>query len=622
MFLFQVPEDTFSTSLTDSLSLQRPHMALQSTGDGSCLYNSVSILLNGDESLAKQLRQLVADELKSSANLYATHELLEKAALDMGCDIPTVLHTLLESEDCSDIEASIIAEAHRTINESQHSSMLQVMALSTVINMPITSLFPNVQHYARSLYHCTVKPIVESADPFISATQLPIVILWTAYGAGAAAAYNRDRTFVPNHVVPVIEKSAVTTHVAIPSIRPKPPIHPFWGPPKPKKAAVTKVDKDRLYDQNSRNRHFQQHWQTTYTWLELDKANGAMFCRTCRTYPQHSDKNGMFVQGNTCYRLDSIKAHSNSAGHKRSVAKDTTVEIKTTPAHQILLTLNKLTVERLKHLFRNCHAIGKKGRPYTDYVWICLLDKLKGVDIGDTYLNDKAAAVFMHHIAEVAREELVESVNSSQFISLICDGSTDSAVLEQEIIYVRYVDSHGHIMVKFLACKPMVRPNARNITTAIVQAAEMAGAKDWTKKLIALGSDGAPVMQGRRGGVISYLRKEVGDWVVGIHCSAHRLELAVKKAIQGVKLASDVDKLLLDLYIFYHASTVRRATLTSTYDALSMPHSMPTRVGGSRWLGHTLRALTTLWKGFRGVVTHLQQVEYIIIYYYELSLRY
>ena len=163
-------------------------------------------------------------------------------------------------------------------------------------------------------------------------------------------------------------------------------------------------------------------------------------------------------------------------------------------------------------------------------------------------------------------------------------------------------------MVKYLACKPMVRPNARAITSAILEAAEMAGAKDWKGKLVALWSDGAAVMQGRSGRVISYLKKEVGDWVVGIHCSAHRLELAIKKAIQGVKLVSDVDKLLLDLYLFYHVSTVRRATLTNTFDALSMPHSMPTRVGGSRWLGHALRALTTLWKGYRGVVTHLQQV--------------
>ena len=420
---------------------------------------------------------------------------------------------------------------------------------------------------------------------------------------GVSATCDGDGIFIPNHIVPVIQKSAIT----IPA-NPKPPIHPFWGPPKPKKTAPAKVDKDRAYDQTSRNRQFQQHWKTTYAWLELDKASGAMFCRPCRKHPQHSEKNGMFVRGNTSYRLDSIKAHSKSAGHRRSVAKDTTVEVKCTPAHQMLLTLNKVTVERLKHLSRNCHAIGKKGRPYTDYVWICQLYQLKGVDIGTAYLNDKAAAVFMHHIAEVAREELVESVNLAPFISLICDGSTDSAVLEQEMEYVRYVDIHGTIMVRYLACKPMIRPNARAITSAILEAAEMAGAIDWKRKLVALGSDGAAVMQGKSGGVISFLKKEVGDWVVGIHCSAHRLELAVKKAMQGVKLASDVDKLLLDLYLFYHASTVRRATLANTFDALSMRHSIPTRVGGSRWLGHTLRALTTLWKGYRGVVTHLQQV--------------
>ena len=46
-----------------------------------------------------------------------------------------------------------------------------------------------------------------------------------------------------------------------------------------------------------------------------------------------------------------------------------------------------------------------------------MLDQLKGVDIGTVYLNDKAVAVFMCHIAEVAREELVESVNLAPFIS-------------------------------------------------------------------------------------------------------------------------------------------------------------------------------------------------------------
>ena len=43
---------------------------------------------------------------------------------------------------------------------------------------------------------------------------------------------------------------------------------------------------------------------------------------------------------------------------------------------------------------------------------------------------------------------------------------------------MRYVDSHGHIMVTFLACKPKARPNAPAITTVIFEAAEMAGAKE------------------------------------------------------------------------------------------------------------------------------------------------
>ena len=103
---------------------------------------------------------------------------------------------------------------------------------------------------------------------------------------------------------------------------------------------------------------------------------------------------------------------------------------------------------------------------------------------------------------------LVESVNLAPFFLLICDGSTDYAVLEQETVYTC---GKLTVMVRFLACKPMVRPNARPIATAIFEAVEMAGAKDWKQKLIVLRSDGAAVMQGRSRGVISYLKKEVGD---------------------------------------------------------------------------------------------------------------
>ena len=40
-----------------------------------------------------------------------------------------------------------------------------------------------------------------------------------------------------------------------------------------------------------------------------------------------------------------------------------------------------------------------------------------------------------------------------------------------------------------------------------------------------------------------------------------------------------------------------------------MAPTMPTRIGGTRWLSHTLLALENLWKGYRGIVQHLDQVK-------------
>ena len=156
----------------------------------------------------------------------------------------------------------------------------------------------------------------------------------------------------------------------------------------------------------------------------------------------------------------------------------------------------------------------------------------------------------------------------------------------------------------------MVRPNARTITTAMFEAGESVGTKYWKQKLIALGSDGAAVMQGRscvgRGGECHQLL-EVAYWVVVIHCSAHRLELVIKKAIQGMNLTSDIDKLLLDLYLFYPASTVRRATLTNPFVVHAAQHS-----NKGRWFKmaepHTLCPDDTV-ESYRGVITHLQKVK-------------
>ena len=54
-------------------------------------------------------------------------------------------------------------------------------------------------------------------------------------------------------------------------------------------------------------------------------------------------------------------------------------------------------------MFRTCHA---NAQPFTDFVWQFQLDEMKGLDIGKTYINEKAAKTFCHYMAEVERRKI------------------------------------------------------------------------------------------------------------------------------------------------------------------------------------------------------------------------
>ena len=95
-----------------------------------------------------------------------------------------------------------------------------------------------------------------------------------------------------------------------------------------------------------------------------------------------------------------------------------------------------------------CPALAKHARPYTDYVWLCDVDERKGLGVGAAYCNDKQARLFTHPIAEVAREKIRDDVVTAKFLSLISDGSTNSAALEAETVYVRYAH-RGAILMNF-----------------------------------------------------------------------------------------------------------------------------------------------------------------------------
>ena len=96
---------------------------------------------------------------------------------------------------------------------------------------------------------------------------------------------------------------------------------------------------------------------------------------------------------------------------------------------------------------------------------------------------------------------------------VMTDGSTDSSVKEEEIVYVTTCVA-GTVETAFVGITA-----AENITTAI-KGIMGSVCCDWEDKVVAIATDGAAVMAGARSGVSCF--KEKTPYIFGVHCMAQR----------------------------------------------------------------------------------------------------
>ena len=341
---------------------------------------------------------------------------------------------------------------------------------------------------------------------------------------------------------------------------------------------------------------------------------GTTFCSVCtevsKTIKDVGTRN-RFVTGCTSLKLESIKLHQESLNHKKA-EKVIAGKLKptSTPAFEIVCSLNKEVLEKLQKMFKNCHALAMNHRPYSDYLWMCDLDECKGLSLGKTYRNIEAAKSFTSAIAKVELQKYLQIAKDVKFLSVLSDGSTNSSVSEQEMFFLRTV-KHGEINMFFIAVIQVEKANSAGIRAAMERAVVDYLGMPWTEftsKLCSLGCDGASVMLGKKSGLYALLRQEQ-PCIIPLHCFAHRLELAFKDSVKKLKLyEKSIETLCMGLYYFYHRSSLNRSLLRRAYDALKMKPLMPTRVGGTRWVGHIHRALINITVGYSALKLHLQQV--------------
>ena len=128
----------------------------------------------------------------------------------------------------------------------------------------------------------------------------------------------------------------------------------------------------------------------------------------------------------------------------------------------------------------------------------------------------------------------------------------------------------------------------------------------WIKKLISTGTDGASVMMGRKGGVVSLIKQDAPQ-VIGIHCVAHNLELAFSGTLKSNETMMSIRDLLNGCWKHYKYSPKALRVLLELAEAMEIKVGKPTKASGTRWVPNLLRALAVLLqKNLPAIVSHFQ----------------
>lgn len=654
-----IPDDISQSSDT--------FIAYKSTSNGDCLFNSVSRLLVGDDSISCHLRLLTALELSTNSEFYAEHPKLQEPQ-SSGFSKATLFTICLSTLGMSIWDTSknptkaIHAEARVASKTKEWAGTIHLMALASVIGRPIFSVYPNVPLAFRNLLHGMIQPRVAE---HIQVQESTVYIMWSRDGNFDATS---GRWYEPNHFIPLVksEQSNIETKESTNTRGAK--ITDFFqslgGPQKRKNSELPdsepperKQKPDYSANKNTRKLRSEtvEKWKSndlvTYdanVWLTYKEENiggkkycTSLKCKVCSEFEQSINKrhnfSRTFIDGSTNFKVSSVIDHANSEIHK--IALDQFRRKSGKPATPINKEKNQPTLdfklgpqpqEEMKKKFDISYFVVKEELPLTKYEKIIELEKRHGVLHSSSYSNRTAATNFISYQADQLKSQLAKDIANSKFYSVIFDGTTDCAVVEQEAVFAIYFDpdpdlddgiaNDGHgpmgkVQMGFLSVENLTSSTAEGVVGGIKTALESLGLSNIgvpPPSPIGVGGDGCNTNRGEKGGVIAILKKEF-PWFVFVWCVAHRLELALKDSLNGTYF-KEVDECLLRLYYLYEKSPKKMRGLEELYSSYKQCLEFvegslkPKRASGTRWILHKVRALKLLVDKFGIYMQHLESL--------------
>jgi hypothetical protein len=204
------------------------------------------------------------------------------------------------------------------------------------------------------------------------------------------------------------------------------------------------------------------------------------------------------------------------------------------------------------------------GRPMLEYEHMQgLLEQLGCPKLPLKHWSDSSEWEMAESLYNVVQKQTRRVVCGTRYFSLSCDEVT--TVDNQS-----WISIHAYVLVDWeripllLSLERLTEGSTSDqITRTIMSAVGRDGglsAEEVRQRLLCFGSDGASVLQGKKNGVVVQIQGAHAPHCQGMHCVAHRTDLAVE-VLSELDMVSSVEKLLKKLHSYFSKSPKRHLEL-------------------------------------------------------------
>lgn len=324
--------------------------------------------------------------------------------------------------------------------------------------------------------------------------------------------------------------------------------------------------------------------KTLYNWLtyffdEKEKSKSKLGCRICIKYfdefkfprnhkPDLANKGGT-IKPTTQLNTNMLNDHAKSPVHLGIVER-----LKVKREKRLATVVNaaekkKEAEENGKYqvtanMFKVSYASIRANIPFMSHNLIVNVVKSIGGNLGVHHYESTSAVRMAEVISKEMHETLRKSLISKKFpMSIILDGTTDMGLHHYLVVLIQTLEDNRPVMYFYKLIELVADESAEGQLNVLEREFKKDG-DDFFKyikaNMVGFGADGASVNSGR----IAGLGKKLSNFIsrpfplFQVHCMPHRLELAVKHAIESNKFWDEFGKTMNGVDVFYTGHSQKR----------------------------------------------------------------